>query len=66
VAVFYGYIETEERGFDAGTAESSTFHIDAPPGTYRVRAEAHRDSWGDVDAVRFVFPYNDDLTGHDV
>jgi hypothetical protein len=66
VAVFYGHLETEERGFDAGTATASTFHIDAPPGTYRVRVEAHRDSSDRIDAVRFVFPYNDDLTGHDV
>jgi hypothetical protein len=66
VAVFYGYLETEERGFDAGTATASTFYIDAAPGTYHVRVEAHHDSRGDVDAVRCVFPHNDDLTGHDV
>jgi hypothetical protein len=66
VVVFDGNLETDVRGFDSGTATSSTFHIAAPPGTYHVRAEAHHDSRGLVDAVRFVFPKNDELAGHDV
>src|SRR5689334_14342335 len=32
--MFEGGLETERRGFDAGTATASTFHIDAPPGAY--------------------------------
>ena len=64
--MFEGNLETERRGFDAGTATSSTFHIDAPPGAYPVRVDARRDSLGLVDAVRFVFTANDELAGYDV
>jgi hypothetical protein len=53
--VFDGELETAVRGFDAGPATSLTFHVDAPPGTYQVRADVHRDAEGDVDSVRFIF-----------
>jgi hypothetical protein len=61
--VFDGNLETVSRGFSAGTAGASVLHIKAPPGTYRVRAEARRDADGDVDAVRFILPESPDLEG---
>jgi hypothetical protein len=61
--VFDRDLQTVSLGFAAGTAEGSAFHINAPPGTYRVRAEARRDVNGDVDAVRFIFPESPDLEG---
>jgi hypothetical protein len=61
--LFDGRLATDRRGFDAGTATNSTFHIDARPGSYRVRAEVHRDDARLIDAVRFVFPDADDLDG---
>lgn len=60
---FDGNLETESRGFNAGNAEASVIHIDAPPGIYRIRAEARSDANGDVDSVRFIFPESPDLKG---
>jgi hypothetical protein len=61
--LFDGQVETESRGFDAGTATNSTFHINAREGKYRVRADARRDGDRLIDAVRFVFPETNDLDG---
>ena len=61
--LFDGRLTTAGRGFDAGTATASVFHLNAPPGTYRVRAEGHRDARRLVDAVRLVFPQTDRLEG---
>jgi hypothetical protein len=61
--VFDAPLQNEGRGFDAGNSTNSTFHINARPGKYRVRAEAHRDGDRLIDAVRFVFPETNDLDG---
>ena len=61
--VFEGDLETTARGFDAGPATAVFFHINAPPGLYRVRADVHRDADGYVDSVRFIFPESPDLKG---
>lgn len=61
--VFDGELESKANGFDAGNGSSSLFHVNAPPGRYRVRAEAHRDPNGEVDGVRFIFADAEDLDG---
>jgi hypothetical protein len=61
--VFEGTLETVSRGFSAGTATASAFHINAAPGRYRVRAEARRDVGSDVDGVRFIFSESSELEG---
>ena len=53
--VFDGLLETVVRGFDSGPATAVFFHVNAPPGSYRVRADVHRDARGYVDSARFVF-----------
>ena len=55
-------LETISNGFNVGDV-SDAYHIDAPPGWYRVRADTRRDQKSEVEAVRFVFPENPDLTG---
>lgn len=61
--VFDGDLETVARGFDAGPATAVFFHINAPPGSYRVRADVHRDARGYVDSARFVFLDAEQLDG---
>jgi len=60
--IFDGSLVTMAKGSSAGTAEASVLHIDAPSGTYHVRAEGRRYTEGDVDAVRFICPESADLT----
>jgi len=61
--VFEGELVTAARGFDAGPATAITFHVDAPPGKYQVRADVQRDADGEVDSVRFIFLQAPDLEG---
>ena len=61
--VFDGALKTAARGFSAGTGGATAFHISAPPGSYRVRAEARHDAMDYVDAVRFSFPESPNLDG---
>ncbi len=61
--VFDGELETATRGFDVGPATALTFHLGAAPGTYRVLADVHTNTDGDVDSVRFIFLEAQDLTG---
>jgi hypothetical protein len=64
VELFDGRLETGAAGFDVGTVGATVFHINAPAGAYRVRAEALRDDqkpW--FGAVRFVFAESPDLQG---
>lgn len=57
--VFDGQLETTARGFDAGTATASVFHVNARPGKYSVRTEVHRDNASLIDGVRFIFRASD-------
>lgn len=59
--IFEGELEARSQGLRAGTAYYSVFRLDVLPGKYCVRAEVTRDRNGYVDAVRFIFPENDDL-----
>lgn len=61
--VFNADLETFSRGFSAGTAGATAFHIHATPGKYRVRVESKRDAKSYVDGVRFIFPEASDLEG---
>jgi hypothetical protein len=63
--VFDGELETVAQGFDVAMM-SIFFHIDASPGTYRIRAETHRGDEGYVDGVRFIFPESPDLVGETI
>jgi hypothetical protein len=64
IEVFDGTVETGAGGFDVGTSTAVVFHINAPAGSYRVRADALRDDqkpW--FRAVRFTFAESPDLRG---
>src|SRR6266568_7638429 len=61
--VFDGELETVTRGFDAGPATAAFYHVNAPPGSYKVRADVRRDTRGYVDSARFVFLDAVDLGG---
>lgn len=61
-AVFDGELETLRNGFDVGDI-GDAYHVDAPPGRYRVRADGRSDERGELEAVRFVFPEDSKLTG---
>jgi hypothetical protein len=63
--VFDGQLITEGNGFDAGNM-ANAYHIAAPSGRYHVRVDVHLDNSAEADAVRFVFPENDDLTGNTI
>jgi hypothetical protein len=62
--VFDGRLETGAGGFDVGTSTATVFHVKAPAGVYRVRADGLRDDqkpW--FAAVRFIFAESPDLQG---
>lgn len=61
--VFDGRLETHSRGFRAGPGLGPTFHIDAPAGEYRIRADVSTGEDRKVSAVRFVFPESPGLKG---
>ena len=62
--VFDGRLETGAGGFDVGTVAATVFHVNAPPGSYRVRAEARRDDQKRRFAgVHFIFAESPDLRG---
>jgi hypothetical protein len=61
-SVFDDELETDLNGFNVGDV-GDVYQIDAPPGRYRVRADTRQDQGSEVEAVRFVFPDNPDLTG---
>lgn len=64
VQIFDGRLETGVGGFDLGTSTATVFHINAPAGNHRVRADALRDDqkpW--FASVRFVFAESPDLHG---
>jgi len=64
-SVFDDQLETTSNGFSVGDV-SYDFYIDAPSGRYRVRADTRRDRRSQVQAVRFVFPNNPELSGREV
>jgi hypothetical protein len=59
---YEGEIETIANGFVVGDF-GDAYQIAAAPGRYRVRAYGRRDEQGELEAVRFVFPNNPELTG---
>ena len=59
---FDGALETLAQGFDLGSI-ATIYHVNAPPGTYRVRVESHRGRDGYVDRVRFAFLEAPNLLG---
>lgn len=59
---FDGELETMANGFDVGDF-GDAYHIKARPGRYRVRADGRADVRAELEAVRFVFPDNPELTG---
>lgn len=61
--IFDDHLQTYSRGFRAGPGLGPTFHINAPAGEYRVRADVRTDAKNQVWAVRFVFPESPELKG---
>jgi hypothetical protein len=62
--IFDGRLETGAGGFDVATVAATVFRVNAPAGSYRVRAEALRDDqkrW--FAAVRFIFAESPALQG---
>jgi hypothetical protein len=61
-SAFDDELETDSNGFNVGDV-GDQYQIAALPGRYRVRADTRLDQRSEVEAVRFVFPENPDLTG---